>query len=323
MRRLLLILTIIMSVQAQGYRVCEFAYPAPNLPTEPFRHNRNRLATFFEPHHSGNDAITTFGEKAGLEGKFSYGLIGKDLSHEFIDIWIDNCGSELVFVHRTETDSEGRVLWFLPTEDLKSPGEYKVWMRVVGDDTFVRSTLRVMPKGTKVAIFDIDGTITATEIDISIEVISDLIGGTYSPPKRDSSAELSRFLHERLGFEIVYLSGRHYFLNELTKTWLDKNDFAPGSLILTQSFLDVYPNNRSVGKFKVTEMSRIKAGGILINRGYGNALTDVYAYQQAGLASDKIFLLGRRSGAKGAVGLGSSFEEHFRDLLNAENDVPE
>jgi len=162
-------------------------------------------------------------------------------------------------------------------------------------------------------VFDVDGTLTSHETDVTLNAISELLKGCFSPPKRSYSSELTQLLRKQ-GYEIVYLSGRHYFLNDLTRKWLAQNDFAPGTLMLTQSFMQVVPREWSVGQYKACQLTKIEKAGIFIARAYGNALTDISRYKQAGIPNRRIFVVGMYSGLSDAMPLGKDFEAHFREL---------
>lgn len=319
MRILFFVLFAAFSAHAESFRICEFAALPTELPMENFKHTRNHIITMFEPFHLANDTITTLGHEANIAGKFSYGLLGKDLEDEVIEIWIDDCRGDFSVIHRAVTDADGRISWSIPGELVENAGQYRIWMRVAGDNSGVFSTLRVLAPKTKIAVFDVDGTLTTREDEIRVEVISELVGGNYSPPKRDYASELTNYLHDRLGYEIVYLSGRHYFLTGLTRSWLARYDFAPGTVILAQSLLEVFPTDDSVGSYKLSELTKIMEKGLLIRRAYGNATTDIFAYKKANVVADRIFIVGKFSGTKGTVALGEDFYEHYKKLFNGEN----
>lgn len=304
------------STGSKAFRVCEYAAPPSNIAAESFRHKRNSLMSIFQANHSGNDTVVALGKDAHIESKFCYGMVGKDLFDEYVEVWVDDCSGEYKLLHRGLTDSSGRLSWSLPTNLLESSGEYRIWMRVVADGSSVMSTLRILEPGSKVVIFDIDGTLTTIEDQASLEVISDFIGGNYSPPTRDFAAELSRHLHKDKECQIVYLSGRHYLLNNMTRIWLARNDFAPGSVMITQSIFDLYPSNSSVGQFKLKRLKQITESGLEIVRAYGNAKTDIFAYKGAGLSSDQIYIVGTHSGTDGTSALGDDFSEHYYSLVN-------
>lgn len=316
----ILLLAFSAMAQAQTFRVCESAQAPLDLPREGFKHRRNRAASVFRDRHSVNDVLAVFGRAVTLEAKFSFGLLGRDVFDEEAEIWIDRCGPRYTMIHRAQTDGHGRIKWTMPADLLNTPGQYRIWMRLVGDGSSAFATLRLVESQRKIAVFDVDGTLTTHETDLTLNVLSELAKGCFSPPRRAYSAELTQLFKAR-GYEIVYLSGRHYFLNELTRKWLLKNDFAPGTVVVTQSVFQALPNQRSVGKYKSSELTKLKAAGFFIERAYGNAWTDISRYKEAGIPNKNIYVVGRFSGLWGGVPLGMDFEKHYQSLTNGENGV--
>jgi phosphatidate phosphatase PAH1 len=314
LRLFIFVLLVALGAEAQEFRVCASGTLPVDLPVEGFRHKRNSLASHFKARHSINDALVALGSQAHLEGKFIFGLISKSLNDEVVEVWIDSCEGPLKRLHRGLTAPSGKLVYTTPTEFFKAPGLYKMWMRVAGDGTAVSANVRVVAKNTKIAVFDVDGTLTSHESDVTLGIISELLRGCFAPPKRAYGPELTRYLHDKLGYEIVYLSGRHYFLNDLTRSWLARNEFAPGTLMVTQSFFEILPKEKSVGQFKQSQLGKIKGSGIVLDRAYGNAQTDIVSYQKAGISDNRIYLVGQHSGSFGAVPLGNDFTKHYEEL---------
>lgn len=301
-------------------RICTSA-TLPTLPTEGFESAINRFASKFQPHHSVNDAIAALGQSAQIEAKFTFGSVAKDMSKEFVELWVDVCDEYFVLLDRQLTDSDGRVIFTVDTSLLEEPGSFSILMRAVGDGSTSKATLRVVPAGRKVAVFDIDGTLSAYDGEVSFDILYDIYHGVYAPPKRLYAAELTHLLRDKFGYEIVYLSGRPHFMNNITRKWLADNEFAPGTVKITQNLTQMLPTQSYVGQYKSDQLVNIKNAGLLIPRAYGNAETDVFAYKDAGIPDKKIFMLGKYSGFFGAVGLGKDYESHYLELSNAENGV--
>lgn len=295
----LLFLSFLLS--GLSFAVCNELKLDSSLAATGFSHSRNSALSWFKPHHSASDVITVTEHNVELNTKFSYGPMSKDLEDEDIEAWIDTCGDKLVSLGVFKTDDDGRVRTTLPIDQLPEMGAYKVWMRVVGDNTSTSFTLRILKPGTELAIFDFDGTLTYSDINFNT---------------RKGASEITRAMKD-LGREVVYLSGRHYFLTHWTRNLLNDNQFAEGSLIVGQSLLDVIPIESSVGEFKVAYLKHLKDLGLILERAYGNTATDVYAYQKAQIPNSKIFILGGHGGINGSIALGDGFLEHLSELLDS------
>ena len=103
-------------------------------------------------------------------------------------------------------------------------------------------------------------------------------------------------------------------MNDMTRKWLMEHDFAPGTLMVTQSLTEVLPRETSVGHFKHAQLGKIKESGLFIARAYGNARTDVLAYKKAGVSEHRIFTVGSLCNQLGAVGIGRDFTKHYQEL---------
>ncbi|MEI6805500.1 MAG: hypothetical protein WCK49_03210 [Myxococcaceae bacterium] len=281
--------------------VCNQLELDKNASNASFRHSRNIAFSWFKSHHSASDVITVEKHDANINAKFSYGPIGKDLEDEDVEVWIDTCGDKLTSLGTFKTDSDGRISPTLLSNQLPKAGAYRVLMRVVGDNTQNSFVLRIFEQGTQLAIFDFDGTLTYSDLN--------------SNPRK-GAPEITHAI-KNLNKEIVYLSGRHYFLTHWTQKLLLENQFAEGSLIVGQSLSDIVPVESSVGEFKATYLTYLKSLGLVLERAYGNTETDVYAYQEVGIPNSQIFILGESGGLNGSVALGEGFLEHLQNLLTA------
>ncbi|MEI6790168.1 MAG: hypothetical protein WCK42_03190 [Myxococcaceae bacterium] len=268
-----------------------FAIDAPG-----FRHSGNSALSWFAPHHSASDVLTVSGREAALNAKFSYGPMHKDLEDEDIQLWLGTCENKLVSLGIFKTDSDGRLLTTL--SGINKTGTYKICMLVSGDNTSTEFTLRILDPNTRLAIFDLDGTLTRGNID-------------FRP--REGAPEITQVL-KISGLEIIYLSGRHYFLTRMTRNLLSDNGFAEGSLIVGQSLHDIVPIESNVGIFKENYLKYLKDLGLILDRAYGDSKTDIYAYQEVQIPNTQIFTLGENSGYKGSTGLGEDYLQHLQDL---------
>lgn len=292
-------LFISFHLSSLSFAICNQLELDKNLPTASFRHSKNTALTRFAHHHSASDVITVTGHEANINAKFSYGPLSQDLEDEDVEVWIDTCENKLIFLGVFQTDSDGRVRPTFSANQLPREGTYQVWMRVIGDNTSTQFTLRILKPNTLMAIFDFDGTLTHSNLDSNT---------------RTGAPELTHVLKDS-NREIVYLSGRHYFLTNWTRKLLRNNQFAEGSLIVGQSLLDVIPIDASVGEFKTTYLKYLRNLGLVLERGYGNHTSDIYAYQEAQIPNTQIFILGSHGGINNTVALGEDFLQHLKDLL--------
>lgn len=303
---------------AEHYQVCDQLEMPADLPTAFFESTMNEWVSAMVPYHSANDILISVGQDAIIEGKFSYGAISKNLENEAIQLWMDGCGEELVYLEKVRTNSDGRSKAIIQASNFLEPGAYQIYQRVLGDGTFTKSMLRILPKASKIAIFDIDGTLTVSDS----ELFKYLNDDSYVPQERNGAIQLTRFLY-RVGYEIVYLTGRHYLLTEHSRNWLKAKEFAPGTVLFSQSISESWPGKSGVGKFKIKYLIQYQESGFQIKHAYGNAMTDIFAYEEANIQKSRTFILGENGGKKGTIDLGQDFAAHLKNLTNGGNGVHE
>jgi phosphatidate phosphatase PAH1 len=161
----------------------------------------------------------------------------------------------------------------------------------------------------QIVVSDIDGTLTTSDweaVDEVIEIVTEDTATMYP----DANTVLQAWAQK--GYQIVYLSGRLQYVNRYTHTWLDKHNFPAGPILLTARKRQIVPTRTGVQKFKAEVLrdltSRIK---VQIVAAYGNATTDIGAYNDAGIPQDKTFIIGLHAGAQN-TGKIENYTEHLQ-----------
>ena len=65
--------------------------------------------------------------------------------------------------------------------------------------------------------------------------------------------------------------------------------------------------------YPILYLTDLQLVGLDIDVAYGNATTDIFAYDEAGIDLAATFILGAHGGEKGTVHLGESFSKHLGD----------
>ena len=241
--------------------------------------------------HSAQDVIAHPGAAASLPGKFSYGVVSKDLEDEDVRVTLDDC-SGWRDLGVAATSSDGRVAVSAPAA--LGPGVYEVHFQVLGDGSTTTSYLWILPTGTHVVVSDIDGTLTASDSQLFMQILD----GSHVPVPYPDAVALTT-AHAAKNAIVVYLTGRPYWLTRQTRDWLANLGFATGPLHVTDSNEEAVPAESGVGAFKLAWLQGLKAQGHLIDFAYGNATTDIYAYLGAGIAADVTWIIGDHAGEMG------------------------
>lgn len=292
------------------------AHAHPPQEVRPWRRPHNRwVAQSGAPNHSVQDIVVTEGSPIAIEGKFTYGDLSKDLERETVLGFLNTAGG-WVPLGEENTDDEGRVR-FTVASPLRI-GVYGVQLEVAGDASVAEASLWVLPRGTHLAIFDIDGTLTTGDEEIIKDVKADLffplLHKEYVPAAYPGAAPLTTAQMAR-GYVNVYLTGRPYWLAKTTRTWLlGPLGFAPGILHVTDSDKEAVPKKRGVGAFKLKFLKKLVDSGFVLDVAYGNAMTDIYAYLGAGLRPDAVWIIGQYGGLKGTHAVKGSWMERVREV---------
>lgn len=294
------------------FRSCLSGTLPANLPTVDWSNLSNEVITLATPWHSAQDIIAAQGGSTVLAAKFSYGSISKDLQGERIEVWMDDCAGSVTRLGERVTDSDGRIAYPLDASQMPGIGEYKLHFRVMGDSSAALATLRVYPPNTRFIIFDIDATLTTSDSELVGQVVSEILDNHVVPEARQGSVDITRLRHEQHDYELVYLTGRPYLLMDLTREWLDDLGFPGGTVRLTDSVAASWPSESQVGEYKADYLlSAILGQGFLIYAAYGNATSDIYAYEQAGITKERTYILGEHGGESQTTALGETYVEHL------------
>jgi hypothetical protein len=266
--------------------------PFRPAPAAGWRHWTSRFVSALgSPVHSANDVISRPGTTAGLQARFAYGgVLDKELEDEWVWVFVNDC-TAWRYVGYGLTSDEGRVTFnfaaALPT------GEYDARMEVVGDATSVPLRLFVLPSGTHLAVFDLDGTLTTDDTQLFESILLGTVPAAYPAAADLTWAEATR------NEVIVYLTGRPEILAGKSRDWLGSLGFAPGALHLARTANDVLPTNSGVGAYKLAYLRSLQSAGMILDDAFGNATTDVYAYGQAGMRASRTWIIGSNAGAGG------------------------
>lgn len=275
---------------------CDGAFTAP--PKSGFRHWYNGVLALGPAWHSAQDLVTTPGGTVIVEGKFAYGSLSKDLQDESVQLFLNDC-SGWRSVGRADTDSDGRMR--LRFTAPSSAGFYAMRLVVQGDATQTSATLVVPPRGARLTVFDIDGTLTTSDAELIKDIITDLFApilhGTYNPMPHPFARELVAE-RERRGGIPIFLTGRPYWLTQSSRDWLKDLRFPNGALHTTDSNAEVL----NVAPYKTAFLDSLEAQGFVLETAYGNAATDITAYAVAGVAKADTYIIGKNGGSAGTHG---------------------
>lgn len=239
--------------------------------------------------HRGRDNFVRAGEAQWAIAKFAYGLADKDLEDETVDVWVArDCRTwERLGSARTLSDGQGstiegvpanggRLYFQIPAAKALGVGRHRLHFVVRADGSTADSVLDVLPAGARVAVSDVDGTLTSSEW----AAVGALI--TSQPPAAHPGSPEALWALARRGYHIFYLTARPEWLEPTTRAWITLRGFPPGIVHTTTGATGAI--NGAAQTFKQDELARLTARlGRAPDYGFGNRASDVATYSGLGI----------------------------------------
>lgn len=291
----------------------------------PWRHAdwaQNTMASG-DANHRGQDVIVMKGAPQLLVGNFEYGFLDVEMVDETVDVWIQRivpCGAwERLGDFRTSDrgqydgqygieDHGGRVFFEIPEAQQLPVGRYPVRMVMMGDLSQAAFDLIVVEPGTQTIVSDIDGTLTVGDEELMLELLKDIFQETYQQQMYVDADKVMKTWSDK-GYLLVFVTGRPDMLRPMTERWVEPR-FPPAALHLTDTIAQAVPKDDGVGEYKRAFLEHLKAQGLDIVAVYGNATTDIYAYEKAGFPKNRTFIAGSHKGESGTVAI-DTYTDHF------------
>jgi hypothetical protein len=236
------------------------------------------------------------------------GLTSTPLPGENVSLWFYDTGKAAwQSLGRGNTDASGA--YDLPSTGFVAPNGQPVYAMLEADGTCAEHFDYLFAAGEKVVITDIDGTLTLSDNEFGMQ----LTNAAYVPIKM-GAADLLMQAWAAKGYPIVYLTARTHLLRVETRGWLEDLHFPGGPLVTAnggEGGQDVY---------KTLWLKRmIQSFGWNVVAAYGNAPTDVTAYENAGIPKSATFIVGGLTDVRGAVVIpNNDFTQHIASYVMAQ-----
>lgn len=274
-----------------------------------FRHTGSQILSWSHtPYHMVHDQIVPVGTQAVVVGKFDYSrVLHKDLEDEDVHVYVTGTQTpSWQYVGKYRTDSDGKI--FVPFT--RPVGEYRVKMVVEGDLSSASGFVSVVEPGRQAVLFDIDGTLTLNDF----EAVGDYLGVSTAQEYAQSVEVVNHYA--ALGYQIIYLTGRPYWVTKDTREWFDTKGYLDGH-VHTNPYGDgpIPPDTQGYKTEYITYL--LEDVGLDIVRAYGNATTDIGAYAAVGLPKSQTFIIGEHAGKEGTQPILNDYAQHRRTVVNA------
>jgi hypothetical protein len=306
-------------------------FVGPSEP-QPWNHFGSRLTSSLgDANHRGQDVIVKVGGPQLLVAKLAYAFVDKDITCEDVDIFVQRevpCGEwELLGTARTTDnpddsldcdnygdrygieDDGGRVFFEIPQDKRLGVGRYPIRMVLRGDLSQASFDLIVIEPGTQAVLTDVDGTLTTSDTELITEVVLSIFNGTYTQEMYVDADRMLKTWSDK-GYLIIYMSGRPDLLRAMSERWIEAR-FPAGPIHLTDTNGQVLPTNDGVGTYKKEFIAYLRSQGVDIVAAYGNATTDIWAYEQANIPKGVTFIIGDHAGEEGTQALSGGYTDHL------------
>lgn len=268
--------------------------------------------TYVETNAGPAAGPTVFEGRKARTGQSS-GLTAIGLKDEPVSLWYyDPSASAWTTLGKTTTDAEGNYK-LEPANAIVTEYGRPVYSILEADGTCAEHYDVLLPPGSKLVLTDIDGTMTLSDE----ELFKQIDDGSYVPLQNES-AELLMNTWSDKGYPIVYLTARPHEFRSETREWLAKEGFPVGAVITANSLVF----DDSAREYKRAWAQRmLEDYGWEVVAAYGNAESDIDAYEDVSIPKDITFIIGEFAGASGTVAIDNNdFSDHISDFVEQQPD---
>jgi len=241
------------------------------------------------------------------------GLTSNPIPNEPVSLWRYDADADMWNqLERGNTDLFGEYHFELDIaiDDVTRP----VYGVLEADETCAPHYAFLLDAGAKVVITDIDGTLTLSDE----ELFSQIDDGSYTPLENMSAALMMNTWADK-GYQVVYLTARPHAFRAETRTWLSDLGYPLGPVITANSLVF----GDSARQYKREWVNRIVNDfGWEVAAAYGNAESDIDAYEDAGIPKDITFIVGPNAGVADTVAIeNNDYSAHITDFVDQQPDA--
>jgi hypothetical protein len=239
------------------------------------------------------------------------GLVSVALEGEWVSLWGWN-GTAWDQLARGQTDTAGQYVFadVAPSLAAQQP-HYAV---LEADGTCTPHYNFLLPSDMQVVVADIDGTLTLSDDELFMQ----LEDGSYDPQQNGAASTLLRAWADK-GYVVIYLSARLHAFRSESRVWLDEHAFPVGPIITANSLVV----GESARAYKAAWLQRLDQDfGWQITAAYGNATSDIDAYEDAGIPKNVTFIIGEHAGEASTVAIpDNDYAAHIEAFVAAQPDA--
>ena len=238
------------------------------------------------------------------------GLAGDPVSGEWVSAWqpLDDGGWQQV--GRARSGDDGEYAFELAGADRFGVGSHALYGVLEGAGSCVEHDYYLWPAATEVVVTDIDGTLTLDDNEMGYQIAD----GSYVPQQKTAADQLMRAWHDK-GYQIIYITARPHVFRAETRAWLASEGYPPGPIITASELVF----DAAAITYKTAWLGWIKGFGWQVVAAYGNANSDIQAYENAAIQKDRTFIIGPEAGASSTVAIANDdFSDHIAGYVAAQ-----
>jgi len=256
------------------------------------------------------DAVAYEGEKARTAN--DTGLDRTGLAGEAVSLWRYD-GDAWTQQGRQSTGDDGS--YSFADAALSNNNAQPLYSVLEADQSCAPHYTWLLEPGSPFILADIDGTLTLSDEELFMQVND----AAYDPLLKGAAVELMQAWASK-GYTVVYMTARPHVLRNETRAWLATHDFPAGPLISSNSLAV----GSSALEYKSAWGSRLLSDfGWSPVAFYGNADTDIGAYEAAGVPKDITFIIGELAGTEGTVAIeDDDYTAHIAAFVDPYADAP-
>lgn len=232
----------------------------------------------------------------------SAGLFSTPLPGENVSLWTyDATATMWEQVGRTQTAEDGS---YDVTAAAAANGD-AVYSMLEGDSTCAEHYTYTLPQGAKFVVTDIDGTLTTSDDELFKQIGDE----TYVPAMKTAADQMAQAWAMK-GYPVIYLTARPHVFRSESRTWLADLGFPTGPLVTAAAVGDAAAYKTAWLERMIVDLGWVPVAA------YGNADTDIAAYENAGIPKDKTFIIGPLAGNSGTVAIpNDDYTQHISTFI--------
>lgn len=265
------------------------------------------------------DSWSVPGSLGDFQGKMQRGIsnyvVGKVFAGEKVSLWVQNAsGAWEQSGASVTTDANGAYTLPIPSSLQAKDTSTHAYALLEGDGSCAQHGAYAWPRGSKIVVTDIDGTMTRSNAEFQTQVTQP----SYVPLEHPSATATIKAWKDK-GYRVVFLSARPDNFRDASRVWLRDKGVNFGPIITAKTFV----TGAAAVDYKTKALQKmVTDNGWQIVAAYGNEPSDVQAYAAVNIPKSQTFTVENANGIEGTTGIaGDDFAPHIANYVSKQPDA--